>query len=386
MDILRVATSILDDRWDSDNNFTRNCHNESVQSALMSLMAVHANVNRYTNRKDDDLYDVAFREFSKVLGSQWKSNGMMPNLMYSSSISADQFTKTIFQPGASFWSNKTKFFSEDERRTSGLAAFPLHGSVAWHLFNSAPNRTFSMNTFKPILSRIKSWHQYLWTNRRLESGSGLLYLTHPFESPFPYAAEWNMTEISDECKSKTYTYPDTVTSDPRFNKSWYDGEICRLGCLRDVNYTSKTSFETCRFAVPDVVFSSAFLRSSKDAVKLALALGEVNDADFFDQMSSTVQASLEQNASLAIDVNTRREYSVGRARQSVLLADGLSYVPGTRKTKRISLDDLTSSYNSTFRSSMYTNLWSNVCTSLHDSSDTFTSLVPFHPQERHFCL
>ena len=75
-----------------------------------------------------------------------------------------------------------------------------------------------------------------------------------------------------------------------------------------------------------------------------------------------MQASLERNASIAIDFNTRREYSVGRARQSVLLGDGLSYVPGTQKTKKISLSDLTSDYNTTFRSSMYTELWSNVCT------------------------
>ena len=354
---LYVAISILEDRWDSSNGFTRNSHNESVQSSLTSLMTVHANVNRYAS-KDADSYDVAFLEFSKLLGSQWKESGMIPSLMYAPTNSTNQFTNTIFQPGASFWGEDTN--SSDGRVTSGLAAFPLHGSVAWHLFNSAPNRTFSMNMFKPILTKIKNWHKYLWENRRPERGNGLLYLSHPFESPFPYAAEWNSTEqILPECKDKTYTYPESVTSDPRFNKTWYDSEICRLSCLRDVKYDK----EKCGFVVSDVTFSSAFLRSSKDSVKLALALGEVSDANEFDVMSSIMQDALEKTWS-AVDLNTGREYHVGRARESVLLADGLSYVPGTQKSNKISLTALTSYLNETIRREKYTELWSHVCTYL----------------------
>eukprot|EP00939_MAST-03C_sp_MAST-3C-sp1_P003116 g3116.t1 len=395
--LFETATSVLDMSWNSTHSFTKidDMTGYAAQSSTVSLLVATANALRYFQTKgngekeNSTLFDRALLELRTVMGSQWADTGMMPHLIYPNTSPSRRssrsgrnsstdggystndageedfknFTDRVYVPTASFWGTHANGRSKSTVATSGLASLPLHGTTAWKLYNAAPNETVRKEIGE-MASSLVDWHTYLWKERRdanASSSDGLIYLLHPWESVSPYLPAWNATSRIDECDGANYSYPSMVSNDPRFvGKKSYDSELCRIECLARDAYRGSNATR-CGFAVSSLVFSSIFLRSNKDLVKLMLAegIGTGTELSGLDSMSRGMQTALEQ-ASLTpyvYDRSTRQKFDVGLTRYATVFADGLGYVEGTVKYRSIDPSTYTYYMDWEFLFPLYAAIW-----------------------------
>ncbi|CAM9953605.1 unnamed protein product, partial [Phaeothamnion confervicola] len=243
--------------------------------------------------------------FGSVLRGQWR-NGLMPSARFTLGSKATWTPGTLLPgPGSFLWGSSSSGGGgggggggEGTYNTTTLAALPLHALVALQIFDlserDAPARLWLQDIFQPLFH----WHQHLHTARN-HAPTGLVLALHPWETALPPDATlWPQllaaasSAAAAAAANGTWAPPEVpteVSSLPEFpGKDVFESSLYLLQCLSgsatgDQSITagaspttaeacSETKGGQCPFAMLDVQFNAALLRSDQALLEIAMLL------------------------------------------------------------------------------------------------------------------
>lgn len=202
----------------------------------------------------------AWQELETLISAQW-DNGMIPHIIF-------RQEKQGYFPGPKVWqANKGPISS------SGISQPPVIASVVWQLIEQSITAT-ALEKAHQLFAKIDAFHQW-WHNARDIEGSGLVKITHPWESGRDNLPDWDEAyQQIDTSDVGEYQRNDTahVNSNMRPTKAHYDCYLALVQHGVNSDWDPQIIAKTNPFWVADVGVNAIFIRAEKDLLKLALRL------------------------------------------------------------------------------------------------------------------
>lgn len=212
----------------------------------------------------------AMHELEFLFDAQWK-NGMVPHIVF------NEKEKTYF-PAADFYDITRSSNAPKHIGTSGMTQPPVHAIASYYIYENAENKTKAKDFLNKMYPKMKSFHNYLMTDRDPEK-SGLVTILHPWESGLDDSPIWDEAMSSIEIKElpeferldviAVEGAKDTIPSDEMYNKFIYMIEL-----MKKYDYNEQKMYESFPFKIKDIVFSSILYVANKYMIKIAQILGE----------------------------------------------------------------------------------------------------------------
>jgi len=274
-DVAGPARMVLEENWASSEQWTRPFANSSnMADALASLLSCHALAKSDWKR--------AKAEFNTLLSYQWQS-GMLPKLMYSMELSRVLWLNDSLYPGPQWWWNGQTVArrlaeegQESSSLTSGLAALPMHSTVALQMYAAQGSNSEGLDFLNEVHGRLMEWHSYLHSPPRADASDGLTLLYHPWEAELPMASSLAAQLVEGlSADSGAQLPPASVQTLPGYpGNSTYARDLGLLECLRHVNYSAPCA----DFLYKDVEFNAVLRRADMDLLQILTVLDESSDS------------------------------------------------------------------------------------------------------------
>lgn len=202
----------------------------------------------------------AWQEIETLVTAQW-DNGMIPHIVFRQEAAG-------YFPGPKVWQADKGPIS-----SSGISQPPVIASVICKLLVQSSD-DFSTNKAALLFEKINSFHQW-WHDARDIENTGLIKITHPWESGRDNLPDWDEAYIDiDTSQVGEYQRNDTqhVNSDMRPTKAHYDCYLALVQHGVSCDWDAQQIARTNPFWVADVGVNAIFIRAEKDLLKLALML------------------------------------------------------------------------------------------------------------------
>ena len=238
--------------------------------------------------------DRAWVELETLLSGQW-DDGMVPHIIFHREGQG-------YFPGPEVWGAGTS------PPTSGISQPPVAATLARRVFEASPE------TGRPRLAalypRLLAWHRW-W--RRHRCGSGVVAVTHPWESGRDNGPEWDagMANV-DGSGVGTYTRVDTSHVDPsmRPGKGDYDRYLAILHFGRDCGWDQDEIVARGPFLVADPATTFILIRANRDLAALARVVGEAPDEA--ERWAAELEAALPLVWNEDLQCHDARDLRTGR--------------------------------------------------------------------------
>ena len=217
--------------------------------------------------------DRAQAELKSLLRGQW-SNGMMPNMIFSS--------KPAYRRDRNFWRSWVSPYSPDNTATSGITQPPMLAEAVWQIgqrLNAAERKTW----YKQMLPHLVAYHEWLYDDRDPHE-EGMVLQVHPWETGLDNTPPW-MHELHEHLmpwwvRGIRATHTDVlinlfrrdlhyVPPGQRFSTlevlSLYDAQRR----LRRKAYDTEKIISHGLFAIEDLTFNCIFIRANTRLVDIA---------------------------------------------------------------------------------------------------------------------
>ncbi len=218
--------------------------------------------------------DRAWRELETLFAGQWE-NGMVPHIIFHGEQS-DYF------PGPKVWG------TSQSPPTSGISQPPVAATFARHLFETCPQA--GRPRLADLYPRILAWHRW-W--RRERCRSGIVAVTHPWESGRDNSMEWDcgMDKV-DISGVSAYRRGDTAHVDISMRPATldYDRFLAIVDFGRNCGWNQTEILENGPFLMADPATTFILIRANRDLAALARALGE--DPSEAERWAAELEAAL----------------------------------------------------------------------------------------------
>ena len=222
--------------------------------------------------------DRAWRELETLFSGQW-DDGMVPHIIFHRD---EHRPETGYFPGPDEWA------TDRDPPTSGISQPPVAAILARRMFEADPEA--SRPRLAALYPRILDWHRW-W--RRHRCRSGVVAVTHPWESGRDNGPEWDggMANV-DGSGVGTYERSDIGHVDPsmRPGRSDYDRYLAMVRFGRSCGWDQDEIVARGPFFMADPATTFILIRANRDLAILARALGE--DADEAEQWARELEAAL----------------------------------------------------------------------------------------------
>ena len=257
----------------------------------------------------------AWLELDTLMAGQW-DNGMVPHIQFHQN-NPDYF------PGPDVWGCENK----GPVPSSGISQPPVAASVAWWLFQKAPD--VGLERIRALFPRFLRWHRWFMDWRQ---ENGAICVTHPWESGRDNAPDWDaaMAKI-DPVGVGHYSRRDTAHVDPHMRPTKYDYDryiwLVQLGHRLDWDEAELRRQNPFRVADPTMTFT--LLRACRDLAEMADEIGA--DAQEVDGWVSTLQAGTETIWNPDTNCYDSRDSRTGKFSGSISNASFLCWYGGVEK-------------------------------------------------------
>jgi len=217
----------------------------------------------------------AWQELETLVSAQW-DNGMIPHIIF-------RQEKEGYFPGPKVWQADKGPIS-----STGISQPPVLASVVWRLVDQIDSSQ-SIEKAQQIFTQLNAFHQW-WHNARDIEGSGLVKITHPWESGRDNLPDWDEAYADiDVGNVGEYQRNDTqhVDSEMRPTKAHYDCYLALVQHGVSCDWDDIKIAQTNPFWVADVGVNAIFIRAEKDLLKLALKLN-------LQPQASAIKARIER--------------------------------------------------------------------------------------------
>lgn len=205
--------------------------------------------------------DRAWREVETLLSAQWR-NGMVPHIVFWADDDG-------YFPGKGEWDSGT------EPPTSGHSQPPVASSVVWSLVRSggAEDAGRARKVFPELLACHRWWHE-----RRDPDGTGVVAVTHPWESGRDNSPDWDdalsAVEVPEGVRGYRRRDLDHVDAGARPTDEQYDRFMALVAFGRNCGWDPEEIHRNGPFLAADPGVQFILLRADRDLLCLAETLGE----------------------------------------------------------------------------------------------------------------
>ena len=218
--------------------------------------------------------DRAWRELETLFAGQW-DDGMVPHIIFHSDESG-------YFPGPDEWDTGRN------PPTSGISQPPVAAILARLVFEAGPE--IGRPRLAALYPRILAWHRW-W--RRHRCRSGVVAVTHPWESGRDNSPEWDVGMANvDGSGAGTYLRGDIAHVDPsmRPGRLDYDRYVAILQFGRNCGWNQEEISERGPFLMADPATTFILIRANRDLAVIAKMLGE--DPDDAERWAAELEAAL----------------------------------------------------------------------------------------------
>ena len=216
----------------------------------------------------------AWDELETLFAGQWE-NGMVPHIIFHGEES-DYF------PGPEVWGTETS------PPTSGISQPPVAAIFARHIFEKSPQAGYAR--LAALYPSIIAWHRW-W--RRYRCRSGVVAVTHPWESGRDNSMEWDigMNKV-DIYTGECYQRGDTIYVDRSMRPEQidYDRYLAILNFGRDCEWNQEEILARGPFLMTDPATTFILIRANRDLAAIARALDE--DPEEPERWAGELEAAL----------------------------------------------------------------------------------------------
>ena len=217
--------------------------------------------------------DRAAAELASLYGGQWK-NGMLPQIIY------DPDTAEGYFPGPAIWETGRCPHAPDSVLTSGITMPPIH-AVAFRLIyergggdERGPGRQFAETYFSNAFRSL----EYLYREREI-SGTGLIWIRHPWESGLDNSPAWDSVLAGfeyDPARLPSYERKDLdhgIPHEQRPSDSDYQRYVYLIDLFRRHGYDEQAIQALSPFLIAGPLFNSILCRACIDLAWVADRIG-----------------------------------------------------------------------------------------------------------------
>ncbi len=202
--------------------------------------------------------DRAWRELETLFAGQW-DDGMVPHIIF-------HREEPGYFPGPGVWATGTT------PPTSGISQPPVAAILARRVLEAGPE--LARPRLAALYPRILAWHRW-W--RRHRCRSGVVAVTHPWESGRDNCPEWDVGMAGvDGSGVGAYQRGDTTHVDPsmRPGRLDYDRYLAILHFGRRCAWDQDEIVDRGPFLMADPATTFILIRANRDLAALARVLGE----------------------------------------------------------------------------------------------------------------
>lgn len=217
----------------------------------------------------------AAQELRSLVGGQW-DDGRVPHIVFNPRVADDAYF-----PGPAFW--RTGFRAGTPPvETSGIVQPPVHAVAALRVaakLSGEARARFVRSMLPHLLAQSDYLHR-----RRLDPGTGLVVILHPWESGLDNSPAWDEPLVAvpaDPALLTTYTRRDLDHADAADRPTGEDyARYIRLAlAYRDHSYDDAWALRSAEFCVADPAFNALWAWSElalADLISLAVTEGLTN--------------------------------------------------------------------------------------------------------------
>ena len=223
----------------------------------------------------------AWREITSLFEHQWE-DGMVPHIVFHEPDEG-------YFPGPEVWQTKRP------TPTSGITQPPVAGHVIRLLLERGKDKELALQEARSLVPKVLAWHEWFYRCRDPQA-TGLAAVLHPWETGRDNSVDWDAPfEIVPTHGVESYQRRDTDHAKPehRPTKNQYDRYIYLIQKFRSLNWDNAKLHDASLFCVVDPGFNAILIRSSKDMLEVAKAIGDSQTAARFGELAMLGEAALE---------------------------------------------------------------------------------------------
>ncbi len=226
----------------------------------------------------------AWREFDTLMQGLWREGpqtGLLPHIVF-------------HQPSSSYFPGPDDWGTEALRTppTSSISQPPVHATVMRHMWARARDKSLARSALTRLLPDLLLHHLW-WYRDRDPDGSGLVFITHPWESGMDNSPAWDAPLRAVPPTSRSYTRLDLnhVDDAMRPHRHEYDRYVMLMDLNRQWGFDARRIAGEMPFRVHDIGTISILHRSTIDLVALYRELGLAGPVPLLETaLARTVQA------------------------------------------------------------------------------------------------
>lgn len=205
--------------------------------------------------------DRAWREIEKLFDAQWPS-GMVPHIVFWSD-------ESTYFPGPDVWQTGDRVSMRDAVTTSGISQPPVAATVVRRLAEHDAHRTIA------LIPKLDAWHRW-WHSARDPSGSGVIAVSHPWESGRDNVPDWDAPLAAvDTGGVEAYSRRDldVVGAEMRPHQREYDRYVALVEFAAATGWDDQAIAQQSPFWVADPATTAILLRAERDLAALMSMAG-----------------------------------------------------------------------------------------------------------------
>lgn len=271
-------------------------------------------------------------ELRSLFGAQW-SNGLLPHIVFSDGAR--------YFPGPDFWQTERSPDAPERPRTSGIVQPPIHATMAWRMYQVAPDRSRARTFLRELMPGLAAWHEYLH-RERVRDDDGLVEIWHPWESGMDNSPLWDdalarMVLAPEQVPEYQRIDVELADANERPTDSDYDRYAYLVGLFRNLRYRPDEIRDACPFVIQTVLFNSVLVQANRDLAEIARAVGA--DHSPFEAWAERTAAGLDaklwdEQEGLYVDYDVRAGEPL-RTRSPVGYAPLYAGVPTPERAARM---------------------------------------------------
>ncbi|MCP8939114.1 hypothetical protein NK718_11350 [Alsobacter sp. SYSU M60028] len=210
--------------------------------------------------------DRAWRELETLFLGQW-ADGMVPSIVFHTP--ADHY-----YPGPTAWGTR------HQPPTTGISQPPVAATSARFLWERAVDRSLVRDRLAALFPKLMAWHRW-WHETRDPDGSGLVTVTHPWESGRDNSPDWDapLAAVAPTV-SVGALRKDNKAVDPseRPTDDFYDRVMTLVEEAKALGWDGIAVSRGLSMRVCDLGVQCILSRADRDLLALAEELGRSEDA------------------------------------------------------------------------------------------------------------
>ncbi len=244
-------------------------------------------------------YDIerACAELAALYEGQWK-NGMLPQIIY------DRGSLEGYFPGPDIWDIQSSPHAPEGILTSGITMPPIHAVAFRSIYERGDadkdRRGTARRFVEENFSRAFRSLEYFYREREV-SGTGLVYIRHPWESGLDNSPAWDAvlpTFEYDPSRLPSYERRDLdhgIPAEQRPTDSEYERYVYLIDLFRRHRYSESAIQGVSPFLVAGPLFNSILCRACQDLAWVADRIGRSREAGLLESWAERTARGVRQH-------------------------------------------------------------------------------------------